>query len=246
MNKVEWELEGSTNVDQVVNKTTNGLNGIERNAKRVSDSFTLSASSIFLKFLGPMALLQAAIGWISNAIETSKQQAKEAMDFAVKGESAALDATTAYQAQKYAAEDKAKSEKEMAEQSKQQIAERYLRENESKVMDKLGSFEWMKYIGDSYSNAAKDKDLQKVIDDLIKEDMGKNRDVLTKVKGTDFKGPEGFSNVVGVGASPVLEAMTQQLEVQRDMLNQLQLANANKTPDPDFTKSQFRPTPYGL
>ncbi len=29
---------------------------------------------------------------------------------------------------------------------------------------------------------------------------------------TTFKGPEGFSNVVGVGANPVLEAMASQLE----------------------------------
>jgi hypothetical protein len=65
---------------------------------------------------------------------------------------------------------------------------------------------------------------------------------------TDFKGPEGFSNVVVVGASPVLEAMTQQLQVQREMLNQLEVANANRQPDPDFTKgiTTFRATPYGL
>jgi hypothetical protein len=34
-------------------------------------------------------------------------------------------------------------------------------------------------------------------------------------KPTSFKGPEGFSNVVGVGANPVMEAMTAQLEEQR-------------------------------
>lgn len=34
-------------------------------------------------------------------------------------------------------------------------------------------------------------------------------------KPTTFKGPEGFSNVIGVGANPVMEAMTAQLEEQR-------------------------------
>jgi hypothetical protein len=41
---------------------------------------------------------------------------------------------------------------------------------------------------------------------------------------TTFKGPEGFSNVVGVGANPVLEAMASQLEEAKktnDLLAQL-------------------------
>lgn len=43
----------------------------------------------------------------------------------------------------------------------------------------------------------------------------KTSDDEAKAKGTTFKGPEGFSNVVGVGANPVIEAMTLQLEETR-------------------------------
>lgn len=43
----------------------------------------------------------------------------------------------------------------------------------------------------------------------------KASDDAAKAKGTTFKGPEGFSNVVGVGANPVMEAMTMQLEESR-------------------------------
>jgi hypothetical protein len=43
----------------------------------------------------------------------------------------------------------------------------------------------------------------------------KASDDAAKAKGTTFKGPEGFSNVVGVGANPVIEAMTMQLEETR-------------------------------
>jgi hypothetical protein len=43
----------------------------------------------------------------------------------------------------------------------------------------------------------------------------KASDDAAKAKGTTFKGPEGFSNVVGVGANPVIEAMTMQLEEAR-------------------------------
>jgi hypothetical protein len=45
---------------------------------------------------------------------------------------------------------------------------------------------------------------------------------------TTFKGPEGFGNVIGVGANPVLEAMNTQLEEQRTQSALLrQLVDAN-------------------
>jgi hypothetical protein len=48
---------------------------------------------------------------------------------------------------------------------------------------------------------------------------------------TTFKGPEGFSNVVGVGANPVLEAMASQLEEQRKQTALLErMANAGFSP----------------
>jgi len=50
-------------------------------------------------------------------------------------------------------------------------------------------------------------------------------------KPTSFKGPEGFSNVVGVGANPVIEAMSAQLEEQRKQTALLErMANAGFSP----------------
>jgi hypothetical protein len=50
-------------------------------------------------------------------------------------------------------------------------------------------------------------------------------------KPTSFKGPEGFSGVVGVGANPVMEAMTAQLEEQRKQTALLErMANAGSSP----------------
>jgi hypothetical protein len=43
----------------------------------------------------------------------------------------------------------------------------------------------------------------------------KSSDDAAKAKGTTFKGPEGFSNIVGVGANPVMEAMMSQLDESR-------------------------------
>ncbi len=58
-------------------------------------------------------------------------------------------------------------------------------------------------------------------------------------KAADFKSPEGFGNVIGVGANPVIEAMnvqTEELIKQTDLLTQIALAFGGSLP-PDFTKT---------
>lgn len=238
MIKVEWGLEGQTNVDQVVDKTTKGLNTVEKNSKRVSDAFGMSMSSIFLRFLGPMALLQAAISWVSTAIDESKQKAKDAMDLAVKGESMAVKAETSYLARKYAAEDQNKKEQELSQEADVATTQRYIEENGTKVMNKMGVMGWLKYGLSSYGYAAKQEDVQKAVRDLAAEEMKNGGAGLLDAKGKDFKAPEGFGNVIGVGANPVLEAMTSQLEETRRQTELLdQIANQAGGGSTDFTKN---------
>ena len=107
------------------------------------------------------------------------------------------------------------------------------------------------------NNAAGDEDMQKVLEsrsqardvndpqvqaqakatgDAIAQ---KTNDDAAKAKGTTFKGPEGFSNVVGVGANPVMEAMTMQLEETRKQTALLEILArpAGGGVPVDYTKS---------
>jgi len=58
-------------------------------------------------------------------------------------------------------------------------------------------------------------------------------------KAGTFKGPEGFGNVVGVGANPVMEKMTHQNELLEEIKNilweQTQMNHGGQVPDP-FTE----------
>jgi hypothetical protein len=61
-----------------------------------------------------------------------------------------------------------------------------------------------------------------------------------------FKGPEGFSNVVGVGANPVMEAMAEQTEIARQQLAALQqIAFGRQSTPVDFTKTDPHRDGYG-
>ncbi len=63
---------------------------------------------------------------------------------------------------------------------------------------------------------------------LNSEEGKKYKPIFEEKAGKDgqFKGPEGFGSVIGVGANPVMEAMTKQLEEQQKQTALLeQIAN---------------------
>jgi hypothetical protein len=61
--------------------------------------------------------------------------------------------------------------------------------------------------------------------------------------GNAFKSPEGFSNVIGVGANPVLENLTRQTDIQQQILDGLKAMSPRSggINQPDFTKEMPLP-----
>jgi hypothetical protein len=55
-------------------------------------------------------------------------------------------------------------------------------------------------------------------------------------KTTDFKGPEGFGTVIGVGPNPVMEAMTKQVEVLQEIKVILEQSRPNGGVPAPFTE----------
>lgn len=93
---------------------------------------------------------------------------------------------------------------------------------------------------------AKRKETQDIVQALIAEDIKKNPEAVAPTGPTSFRTPEGFGNIVGVGANPVMEAMTLQLEEARKQTILLESIN-NKSPGGgvpvDFTKTPATNTP---
>lgn len=70
-------------------------------------------------------------------------------------------------------------------------------------------------------------------------ELGKIGDKTASATVEAFKSPEGFSNVVGVGANPVIEAMSKQLEAQLEANRILEsiAAGGSNGAENDFTKN---------
>ena len=62
-----------------------------------------------------------------------------------------------------------------------------------------------------------------------------------KLNGSNFKGPEGFSNVIGVGNNPVMEAMNAQLEEAQKQTALLEKIANPESVNIDFTKFLGKP-----
>ena len=82
------------------------------------------------------------------------------------------------------------------------------------------------------------KPVQDAVQAMIAEDMANNPAAASAMKDTTFSSPQGFSNVIGVGANPVLENMTRQTDIQQQILEHLKATapSSGGINQPDFTK----------
>jgi hypothetical protein len=220
--------------------------------KQVEDiqkKFSTAFKDIAFAFVAPLVLLNTAINFISSAIEKRKQDIKEAYDFAVRAESKYLDSETVVLAKTRAAKEQDEKEREMAKTAKQTEFTKFLEQPgmRDKVASEIGGFRGFRIKTGIDANAAedlaKDADVQAVIARMIAPavEASKKAAELTaepKSKGADFKGPEGFGNVIGVGPNPVMEAMNAQLEEQQKQTALLEkIANKDGAVPTDFTKT---------
>jgi len=231
-----------------MDKAKAATSGFQSQLDGIGKKFSNSFKDIALGFIAPMILIQSAISFISAAIAKAKQEAKEAYDFAVKGESKYLDPATVNLARdRRAREDDAK-EQEMAKTAREQETEKELKRDgmRNKIADEIGGFRGFRIRTGLDANSAeamsKEKDVQDAVARLkYPNGTAQNDGPKVPTGPTSFKSPEGFGNVVGVGANPVMEAMTMQLEEARKQTALLESLN-NKSPGGgvpvDFTKPQ--------
>lgn len=248
-NEVRFSINGDTNAEKVAGRVKSSVGSMESQIDGIGKKFSTAFKDIFLSFFAPLALLTAALSFISKAIDEKNAKIKSAQDLAVKGESEYVDESTTGLARRRTKKAQEKEEKELGKIAREEETFEYLKEsseNRAKVEAKMTGMQRLKYFFHSYSSAAKQEEMQDLVAKVYEEEKSKEPPSLYKNK--DFKSPEGFSNVVGIGASPVLEAMTQQLEQQKMQTYYLQqLATANGGVGVDFTKTNvMRASPYGL
>jgi hypothetical protein len=239
-------IKTTSDVPQAMDKAKSATVSFSKQVEDVGRKFSTAFKDIAFAFVAPLVLLNSAINFISASIEKRKQDIKDAYDFALKAESKYLDSETVVLAKTRAAKEQDEKDREMAKTAKQTEFTKFLEQPgmRDKVADEIGGFRGfrLKYGLDANSaeDMAKAADVQGVISKMIAPLVDASKQTTEEKKqpaGTNFKGPEGFSNVVGVGANPVIEAMSAQLEeAQKQTALLQQIASKGTDTQTDFTK----------
>jgi ElaB/YqjD/DUF883 family membrane-anchored ribosome-binding protein len=236
----EVNKKSNQTAKQETEKAGSQIEGIQ---KRFGNSF----KDIFLSVLGPMALFTAAMALVGKLIEENRKKQEDAKQAAVDGTNEMISAEDRYYQTKRANEKKSKEDAEQAKLSREQTTFEFMQNDprgykiyQDYVAGRIGDTSRGDVgLRDRKYNARYDAQVQAAVAAIIAEDAKKNplniKEPDQKLK--DFKGPEGFSNVIGVGPNPVLEAMAQQTEIALAQLAELQkISGSTPVGQGDFTK----------
>jgi len=234
-------------MDKTTKKSTSMF---EEQFNKIGKSFGNTISSVFLSFAGPMALLSGVMSFIGNKIEESKRLAEEGLNKIAEGETTMATDEEKKMANFFKMKEAREKEEEMVARGREAMTEKFLRQTEEgkKVMEEARA-SGRTGISATARDLSKSSEIQKIaLDAFLNSEEGKKFAPIFKGEAqaaTGFKGPEGFGNVVGVGANPVMQAMSLQLEETRKQTQLLEQISQNKTFDEgvpiDFTKEPKAP-----
>jgi hypothetical protein len=241
-------IKTTSDVPQAMDKAKKATEGMAKQVEDIKKKFGQSFKDIFLSVAGPMAIFGLLTRTVSDYFDKIKQKQEDANKAAIDGVNERMAAEDVYYARKV---ERIKEDKLKTEQAKQQpetTAYEFLM-NDPRAKSIFG-FDAKSKVpafgmgGQTVSEqraefAAKSPELQERIRKILAEDMAKEGPISESIKqkAGDFKGPEGFGKVIGVGANPVMEAMSAQLEEAKKQTALLdKIANPGIGMPDDFTK----------
>ena len=240
------KIKTDSDVPEAMGKAKSAVVSFDKQIQDIQKKFSTAFKDIFLGFTAPMILIQSAISYIQGALEQARRDAKEGLDLIAQGESRFATSEEAKAAAFFKRKKEIDDEIKLVKAGREEITKQILENQGGQFKDFALPDKYNKQLAagsTSMAGLAQDKEVQRMaIEYFNKTDAGKRiLDSMgeTTKTGTaqSFKGPEGFSNVVGVGANPVMEAMNLQLEEAQKQTALLEkIASPEGGVPKDFTK----------
>jgi hypothetical protein len=234
-------------VEQTTSKATSAVGS---QFDKIGKAFQNTISSVFLSFAGPLAIVSTIIGFIGNYIAETKQLAQDGLNRIADGKSKMATDEETKMANFFKAKDAREKEEREVAAGRAEMTRRFLTETEEgKKVHEEALRSGRASVTGGVGELSLYGDVQKMaLDAFLKSSEGKKYahifEAEKATKENSFKAPEGFSNVVGVGANPVLQAMDESLAESKKQTYLLEdiAANQKKGQYDDFTKTELNAT----
>ena len=209
-------VKTTSDVPQAMEKAKSATTSFSKQIEDIQKKYSNTFKDVFLSYAAPLVLLNKGLDLILKYWEDQKRLEAEATQQAIDGINSRMSQEDIYWARKRAA---AQKDYEDSDKNKAQIEKRtreFIMEDK-RGYDILNEADKARIKGGGFgvmSDIAANADYQEAVRKIIMADLAKTGMIAkpSEQKPTDFKTPEGFSNVVGVGSNPVMEAMNAQLE----------------------------------
>jgi hypothetical protein len=243
-------IKTTSDVPQAMDKAKKATEGMAKQVEDIKKKFGTAFKDIFLSIAGPMAIFGLLTRTITDHLDKIKQKQEDANKAAIDGVNERMAAEDVFYARKVARIKEDKLKLQQAKDQPETTAFEFLM-NDPRAKRLFPGFDPNSRVpafgvgGKTVSEQqaefmASKPEIQDRIRRILAEDMAKEGPISESIKQKtgDFKGPEGFSNVIGVGPNPVMEAMNAQLEEQKKQTGLLQnLVDRNPFISTDFTKT---------
>lgn len=249
---LEVNIKTTSDVPQAMDKAKAATADFGKQVEDINKKFSTSFKDILLSFAAPLVLLNRIIGDIDAAIQKSRDNMKKGLEDIASGENKVVTEQERLMARFIKEQQKSEQAATETAAGREAIAGQYVDKNQldfflnkpvsffAALMGELGvgkgfGYEFVQQAAAERFNANNPE----VIKAQADADAKAKQDLEMSKAPTQFKGPEGFGNVVGVGANPVIEAMTLQLEESKKQTLLLELISrgfGGGVPT-DFTKT---------
>ena len=214
------KVKTTSDVPEAMGKAKAATVSFSKQVEDIQKKFSTAFKDIFLGFTAPMIIVQNVIQAISAAMEKAKQDAKDGIDLIAQGETRFASSEEAKAAAFFKRKKELEDEKKIVEAGRADITKQILKNEGGMFKDFELPEQYIRRLREGRASIASlsvDPEVQRLaVEYFTKTDAGRKiTESLGPTGGTkpaDFKGPEGFGNVIGVGPNPVMEAMNAQLE----------------------------------
>ena len=242
--KMEYELKGKSDVEQVTGRAKKSMSQLDSTMAQVNKKFSEIGKDLFMRFLAPVLLIDKAINLLTDSIAKMTATAAQGIESIANTESMLISDELAAVAEKIWTIEKAKKDSLTFVEDMRKMTKTALLETPEgqQLMEELRQQNRMSFLFNPFftEQMAANADVQNELIRRMSKNLPKPESAPTTTasqqKFADAKSVSG--DVIGMGQSPVIAAMTETNDLLRSIDNKLTPSEPALTPDPNLTQKK--------